>query len=63
MDKIAAILYKQLDEKVALLQNSLSDGRAKDFPEYQRVCGEIRGLLTARQYITSLVNNMEKNDE
>jgi len=63
MDKIAAILTKQLDEKIILLQNSLSDGRAKDYAEYQRGVGEIRGLLTARQYIMILNNKMETYDE
>jgi hypothetical protein len=63
MDKIAAVLTKQIDEKVVLLQNSLSDGRAKDYAEYQRLVGEIRGLLTARQYIAILNNKMETYDE
>jgi len=63
MDKIAEILIKQIDEKIVLLQNSICDGRAKDYAEYRYGVGEVRGLLTARQYITILNNKMESYDE
>jgi len=63
MDKIAKILKDQIDEKIDLLQNSISDGRAKDFVEYQKLCGEIRGLRTARQYITLLNQELDEIDE
>ena len=63
MDKIAQILKSQIDQKVTLLQNSISDGRAKDYAEYQKLCGEIRGLLTARNYITTLIQEMDEIDE
>lgn len=63
MDRVAVILYKHIEEQVSLLRDSLCSGRAKDFSDYQRVCGEIRGLLIARQLITDLVTTMERNDE
>ena len=37
--------------------------QAEDFGDYQRTCGEIRGLLTARQYITDLKQRMEHSDD
>ena len=63
MDKIVKILKDQIDEKVDLLANSISDGRAKDYAEYQKLCGEIRGLRTARQYITLLNQELDELDE
>lgn len=63
MDKIAEILVKQIDEKIMLLQNSICDGRAKDYAEYKYCVGEVRGLLTVRQYIMVLNKKMETYDE
>ena len=45
---IADILVEQLDDKVQQLQEAVSSGRAETFEEYKRICGEIKGLLTAR---------------
>lgn len=62
-DKVANVLVKQLDDKVLQLQEALADGRVDDIAEYKKVCGEIRGLLTARNYITDLNKAMENSDE
>ena len=53
-DKIANVLVKQIDDKVLQLQEALSDGRVETLDEYKKVCGEVRGLLTARNYIIDL---------
>jgi uncharacterized protein YaaR (DUF327 family) len=52
-----------IDSKVVQLQEALSDGRVETLEEYKKVCGEIRGLLTARNYITDLNKSMESSDE
>jgi uncharacterized protein YaaR (DUF327 family) len=52
-----------IDSKVLQLQEALSDGRVETLEEYKKVCGEIRGLLTARNYITDLNKSMESSDE
>jgi uncharacterized protein YaaR (DUF327 family) len=62
-DKIANVLVKQIDDKVLQLQEALSDGRVETLDEYKKVCGEVRGLLTARNYITDLNKVMENSDE
>ena len=62
-DKVANVLIKQLDDKVLQLQEALADGRVEDIGEYKKVCGEIRGLLTARNYITDLNKAMENSDD
>ena len=63
LDKALAHLTNQIDEKVARLQEALGTGVAKDYPEYQKMCGEVQGLLTARLYISDLARNIEDSDE
>ena len=62
-DKVANVLIKQIDDRVLQLQEALADGRVEDIGEYKKVCGEIRGLLTARGYVLDLKQNMENSDE
>jgi hypothetical protein len=62
-EKILDHLVQNLNEKVRRLEESLGTGDAKDFAEYQKTCGEITGLLTARLYITDLKKNLENFDE
>mgnify|MGYP006267194789 FL=1 len=57
------VLTKQTDEKVAQIKDFLSEGKAESFEEYKRLCGEIRGLLTARGYILDLQQNLENSDD
>jgi len=62
-DKILDLLLKQAEGKVRDLEESLGTGVAKDYAEYQRMCGEITGLLTARLNILDLRKNLENSDE
>ena len=62
-DKVANVLLNQIDDKVLQLQEALADGRVEAYEEYKKVCGEVRGLLTARNYITDLNKAMESSDE
>lgn len=62
-DKALNVVVKAIDNKVVQLQEALADGRVESFDEYRKVCGEIRGLLTARNYITDLNKSMESSDE
>lgn len=57
------LLIQQIDEKVQQLKEHLSTGNVDDFNEYKRLCGEIRGLLTARSYTLDLKQRMENSDE
>ena len=62
-DKAFNVIIKHIDDKVLQLQEALADGRVEDIGEYKKVCGEVRGLLTARNYITDLNKAMENSDE
>ena len=58
------VLVQELDDRVKYLKDWLGNGVAKDFVEYQKVCGEIKGLLGAKQYALDLKQNLENsNDE
>jgi hypothetical protein len=57
------ILIKQADEKVEQLKEFLAEGRAENFEEYKKLCGEIRGLLIMRGYVLDLKQRLEKSDD
>jgi len=57
------LLIQQTDEKVTQLKDHLAEGKAGSYEEYKRLCGEIRGLLTARGYTLDLRNKLENSDE
>ena len=43
------VIIEQADDKISQLKDYLSNGRAASFEEYKSLCGEIKGLLTARE--------------
>ena len=57
------LLIQQTDEKVTQLKDHLAEGKAGSYEEYKRLCGEIRGLLTARGYVLDLRSKLENSDE
>ena len=56
------VLIKQLDEKTIQLKESVILGNL-DHIQYQRLCGEIRGLLIAKGYVLDLKDKLENTDE
>lgn len=63
MDKTMEIILKNIWGKREQLSQALASGSAKDFSEYQKLCGEIRGLSVAEGYIKDLAKQMEQSDE
>ena len=57
------LLIQQMRTEVQSVQENLSSGRAKDYADYQYLCGKIRGLLTAIEFIDDLKQKMENSDE
>jgi hypothetical protein len=57
------VLVQELDKDIVGKRDWVSSGQAKDFADYQRMCGEIHGLLLARQEILDLKQKMENSDE
>lgn len=56
------LLIKHLDDKISQLKDSVILGNL-DHIQYQRLCGEIRGLLIAKGYILDLKERLENSDE
>ena len=56
-------IIKEIDEKVAQLRDHLTTGSVDTLEEYKKLCGEVRGLLFARDYTISLQNKLENMDE
>ena len=63
MDREAEILFKQIDDRVALLTQALASGRAEDYAAYKYICGQIQGLDQARNAIEVLTKKLEFEDE
>jgi hypothetical protein len=63
VDKEASILFKQIDDRVALLTQALVSGRGEDYAAYKYICGQIQGLNQARSAIEVLTKKVEFEDE
>ena len=63
IDKYLDVLIKQLDDKINQIQEALGNGSAKDFVEYKAMCGEVKGLLTARLNIKDLLDRIKDSDD
>ena len=63
IDKYLDVLVKQLDDKISQIQDALGNGSAKDYEEYRAMCGEIKGLLTARLNIKDLQQRAKEHDD
>ena len=57
------VIISEIDKKVFQLQDAVSQGRSETFEEYKRMCGEIKGLLTARGYVQEMKQRVEQSDE
>jgi len=63
MDKTLEVLLKQVRDKRDQIVEAVSNNAAKDFSEYQKLCGEIRGLSIVEGFILDLAKNMEYSDD
>ncbi len=63
IDNYLEHLIKKIDDKVNQLQEDIGYGNAKSFEEYKASCGEIKGLLSARLFITDLKHRLKEDDD
>ena len=63
IEKYLENLTGKVDDKILQLQEAIADGYAADFAEYKKMCGEIKGLLTARSYIKDLQERLNHDDD
>jgi len=57
------VINKELNEKIDQLQEAVTYGHLSSYEEYKFICGQLRGLLTAKDIINDLKTKMENNDE
>lgn len=55
MDKIA--------DQHKLIEQTLSNGSAKDYAEYRQLCGQLRGLEFVENLLTDLAKRREDADD
>lgn len=63
IDKYLKLLTERLDDRVLQLQEAIADGNAQDFASYKHMCGEVKGLLSARAHIKDLQERLTTNDD
>lgn len=63
MDKTLEVVLDQLREKRQQLAEAVATNACRDFAEYQKLCGEIRGLSIAEGFILDLTKLMEQSDD
>ena len=56
-------LLNKISEEIKSIEYNIARGSAKDYAEYQHLCGKLRGLLVAEDLIKDLQKRMEENDE
>lgn len=56
-------LQGKLQDEIRAIEEELARGGAKDFAEYQNLCGVIRGLLTAQREINDLLRKVKDYDD
>jgi hypothetical protein len=56
-------LLTNISEEITQIETNVARGAAKDYAEYQYLCGKIRGLLVAEDIIKALQDRLEKDDE
>jgi hypothetical protein len=63
IDKAMQYLIDRLNTEINAIQENLADDNCKDFPEYKKACGEVKGLLTARMMCLDLQQRWEDYDD
>ena len=54
-------INSKLDERRIEIEQHLGRGTAKSFEEYQKLCGIVQGLDTAKQIVADLAQRMEQD--
>lgn len=63
MDKTLEVILEQVRDKRQQVVEAVANNAAKDYSEYQKLCGEIRGLSLTEGFILDLAKRMEQSDD
>ena len=58
----AAELIRRIDEDVRHRSGQVASGSCRSVEEYKDSCGQIRGLMLARQIIEDTLQNIEEDE-
>ncbi len=59
----ASVLRDKIRKDMNNYADDLASGVCKSFDQYQKLCGVIRGLAIAEEYLTALLEKVDKSDE
>jgi hypothetical protein len=62
-DHIAELALRAIREDIEAYRENISSGSCADFSQYQNLCGRIRGLLQAEEYIQALLKKASTDDD
>ena len=57
------LLASKYQDRIYNIEQSLSNGSAKDFAEYRELCSVIRGLSMAQMEVQDLVSRIKESDD
>lgn len=57
-----ALLY-HINDNVSVIEQAVNVGLPIDFPEYKRLCGELKAYYEMRQYINDLKDHDFNSDD
>jgi hypothetical protein len=63
MEASLEYLLKQIEERRMAIIESIGDGAAKDFAQYQNSVGRVQGLLITQTIILDFAKRMEDDNE
>ena len=63
MKTVYDVLIEKLEEAKLSSMQFLVDGAAKDYAEYQNLCGVIRGLRSAQMEVQDLESRIKEDED
>ena len=63
INDFARVLREQIRKDMNNFSDDMANGRCQDFGEYQKLCGVIRGLAIAEEYVEALLKKVQQSDD
>jgi len=63
MTTVFEVLFGKIDEEIESVSGAIAKGSAKTYDEYQKLCGVIKGLNTAKAHVEDLRRTTEEDYE
>lgn len=59
----AVELIRRIDEAVHTKSGQVASGSCRSIEEYKETCGQIRGLMLARELVEDTLKNVEEDED